>query len=261
MNIELTKMIRAGQTGNEALAQQIEGNLINRRKLLVQENTAIMDYGLKLYTAQTQRNAALKPNPSTRKDRIEQKYYGEKWIAFKNAYDGATDAGKRKALNDYKSFFNYMPGQNMLDPSQPKREGFQKIFSADSELRKATSDFAAWRAQNAVSVAAQNVIKDVDKQIAAIKFRGGIGFVKDPIMQAMMEKEGITPDKKDRKTVENLKRNYPDLLRAFFIQKHQQFQDPTIRARLLKQYGKYYVTEGGASTKRVIMTGAGKIEK
>ena len=246
MNMELTKMIRAAQTGNEALAQQIEGNLLNRRKLEVLGNKAIMEHGVQLHTAQTQRLAALKSNASTRKDRIEQEYYKETWIAFKNAYDGATDAGKRKALNKYKDFFNYMPGENMLDPSQPKRKGFQKIFNLDPELRTAATELSAWKTQNAVSVAAQNVIKDVNKEIDAIKFQTGIGFVKDPIMQAMMKKAGITPDKKDRKTVENLKRDHPDLLRAFFIQKHQQFQDPIIRTRLLNQYGQYFVTEGGA---------------
>ena len=205
-----------------------------------------MDYGVRMYVAKAQQDAALKSNPSTRKDRIEQDYYKETWIAFKNAYDTSTDEGKRKALNKYKSFFNYMPGQNMLDPSQPKRKGFQKIFAADSELRTAATELSAWKTQNAVSVAAQNVIKDVDKEIDAIKFQKGVGFVKDPIMQAMMKKAGITPDEKDRTTVKNLKRDHPDLLRAFFIQKHQQFQDPIIRARLVNQYGQYFVTGGGA---------------
>jgi hypothetical protein len=81
------------------------------------------------------------------------------------------------------------------------------------------------------------------------------------VLLGMMEKAGIKAGKTPDKTWRKLMQKHPELLTAFYVQKNQEYLgNPAIRANLFRQYGKYYVTEGGASTKRVRMTGAGKVD-
>jgi hypothetical protein len=251
MNIEVAKLVRANQTGNEALAQQIEGHLINRRKNLLQENKAIMDHGVQLYIAQAQMRAALKSNASTRKDRIEREYYGAKWGEFKNAYDGAKlDAGKRKALNDYKSFFNYIPGQNMLDPSQPRREGFQKIFAADPELKKSSSmNFAAANYMVGQRSVAQKVTEDADDK--AGNFLKARNAKDDAKFKVWAARNNITvPKKYDRESPE-----HKNMLKRYFRETDQRYAGD-VKTVIDQMYG----TGGGTTPKRVQINPKGKID-